>query len=84
MKQLNILCSAVAAGQVEQVIPLGGFKPRKWWRSKCKKRIKADEQLQEPWDIAPGGYQVGNFPPLFAEWNDHFRDAARRFWLHYD
>lgn len=40
--------------------------------------------IAEPWDIAPGGYQVGNFPPLFAEWNDHFRDAARRFWLHYD
>ncbi len=34
--------------------------------------------------ISLGGYQVGNFPPLFAEWNDHFRDAARRFWLHYD
>ncbi|MBY7189188.1 glycogen debranching protein GlgX [Escherichia ruysiae] len=40
--------------------------------------------IAEPWDIAPGGYQVGNFPPLFAEWNDHFRDAARRFWLHYN
>lgn len=40
--------------------------------------------IAEPWDIAHGGYQVGNFPPLFAEWNDHFRDAARRFWLHYD
>ena len=39
--------------------------------------------IAEPWDIAPGGYQVG-IPPLFAEWNDHFRDAARRFWLHYD
>ena len=32
-------------------------------------------------DIGEGGYQVGNFPPLFAEWNDHFRDAVRRFWL---
>ncbi|EFD1055877.1 glycogen debranching protein GlgX [Escherichia coli] len=40
--------------------------------------------IAEPWDIAAGGYQVGNFPPLFAEWNDHFRDAARRFWLHYN
>ncbi|WP_230353466.1 glycogen debranching protein GlgX [Lelliottia sp. WAP21] len=37
--------------------------------------------IAEPWDIGEGGYQVGNFPPLFAEWNDHFRDAARRFWL---
>lgn len=37
--------------------------------------------IAEPWDIGPGGYQVGNFPPPFAEWNDHYRDAARRFWL---
>lgn len=37
--------------------------------------------IAEPWDIGEGGYQVGNFPPLFAEWNDHFRDAVRRFWL---
>lgn len=37
--------------------------------------------IAEPWDIGPGGYQVGNFPPLFAEWNDHFRDGIRRFWL---
>lgn len=37
--------------------------------------------IAEPWDIGEGGYQVGNFPPLFAEWNDHYRDAARRFWL---
>lgn len=37
--------------------------------------------IAEPWDIGPGGYQVGNFPAPFAEWNDHFRDAVRRFWL---
>lgn len=37
--------------------------------------------IAEPWDIGEGGYQVGNFPPPFAEWNDHFRDATRRFWL---
>lgn len=37
--------------------------------------------IAEPWDIGPGGYQVGNFPAPFAEWNDHFRDATRRFWL---
>jgi len=40
--------------------------------------------IAEPWDIGPGGYQVGNYPPLFAEWNDHYRDAVRRFWLHGD
>jgi len=36
--------------------------------------------IAEPWDIGPGGYQLGAFPPPFAEWNDKFRDDARRFW----
>jgi isoamylase len=36
--------------------------------------------ISEPWDIGPGGYQLGNHPPGFAEWNDKFRDSARRFW----
>ena len=43
--------------------------------------LSALKLIAEPWDVGPGGYQVGNFPPPFAEWNDHFRDAARRFWL---
>lgn len=38
--------------------------------------------VAEPWDIGPGGYQAGNFPPPFAEWNDRFRDSVRRYWLH--
>ncbi|MCS3406285.1 MULTISPECIES: glycogen debranching protein GlgX [Gammaproteobacteria] len=37
--------------------------------------------IAEPWDIGPGGYQVGGFPGRFAEWNDHYRDDMRRFWL---
>ena len=36
--------------------------------------------IAEPWDIGPGGYQLGNFPPGFGEWNDRFRDTVRRFW----
>jgi glycogen operon protein len=36
--------------------------------------------IAEPWDIGPGGYQVGNFPPGWAEWNDKFRDNVRGFW----
>jgi isoamylase len=36
--------------------------------------------ISEPWDCGPGGYQVGGFPPGWAEWNDHFRNAARDFW----
>ena len=36
--------------------------------------------IAEPWDVGPGGYQLGRFPPAIAEWNDRFRDCARRFW----
>ncbi|WP_019143006.1 glycogen debranching protein GlgX [Noviherbaspirillum massiliense] len=36
--------------------------------------------ISEPWDIGPGGYQVGNQPPGVAEWNDRFRDDVRSFW----
>ncbi len=36
--------------------------------------------IGEPWDIGPGGYQVGGFPPGWAEWNDKYRDVVRSFW----
>ena len=36
--------------------------------------------IAEPWDIGPGGYQLGNFGPGWAEWNDRYRDTLRRFW----
>ena len=36
--------------------------------------------ITEPWDCGPGGYQVGRFPPGWAEWNDRYRDTVRRFW----
>jgi glycogen operon protein len=36
--------------------------------------------ISEPWDIGPGGYQLGRHPPGFAEWNDRYRDGVRRFW----
>ncbi len=36
--------------------------------------------IAEPWDIGPGGYQVGNFPPLWTEWNGQYRDTVRDFW----
>jgi len=36
--------------------------------------------IAEPWDVGPGGYQVGNFPPLWTEWNGKFRDSVRDFW----
>src|SRR4051794_10232446 len=36
--------------------------------------------IAEPWDVGEGGYQVGNFPVLWTEWNGKYRDAVRRFW----
>jgi glycogen operon protein len=36
--------------------------------------------IAEPWDVGEGGYQVGNFPPLWTEWNGKFRDTVRDFW----
>ena len=38
------------------------------------------KMIAEPWDIGPGGYQVGNFPPGWAEWTDRFRDDVRDYW----
>ena len=48
--------------------------------------IQQDPQLMsakffaEPWDIGPGGYQLGHFPNHWSEWNDQYRDTVRRFW----
>ncbi|MEQ1735600.1 MAG: glycogen debranching protein GlgX [Rhodoglobus sp.] len=36
--------------------------------------------IAEPWDLGPGGYQVGNFPPQWTEWNGQYRDTVRDFW----
>lgn len=49
--------------------------------------LAADQVLQgtkliaEPWDVGPDGWQTGNFPPGWADWNDRFRDSTRDFWL---
>jgi isoamylase len=37
--------------------------------------------IAEPWDVGPGGWRTGQFPPPFAEWNDKFRNSVRSFWL---
>ena len=44
------------------------------------KVLKGTKLIAEPWDIGYGGYQVGAFPSEWAEWNDKYRDAVRRFW----
>jgi len=38
------------------------------------------KMVAEPWDVGPGGYQLGNFPPGWSEWNGKYRDVVRRFW----
>jgi glycogen operon protein len=43
--------------------------------------LQGVKMIAEPWDIGPGGYQVGQFPRGWLEWNDRFRDTARAFWM---
>ena len=59
-----------------------GFDPGSGFSTRCARtrscsRVKL---ISEPWDLGPGGYQLGHHPPGFAEWNDRFRDSTRRFW----
>ena len=42
--------------------------------------LRGVKLIAEPWDCGPGGYQVGGFPPGWAEWNDRYRDEVRDFW----
>lgn len=42
--------------------------------------LSSAKLIAEPWDPGPGGYQLGNFPHRWGEWNDRFRDTVRRFW----
>ena len=46
-------------------------------RTRCVSQVKL---IAEPWDVGEGGYQVGNFPPLWTEWNGKYRDTVRDFW----
>lgn len=42
--------------------------------------LSSRKLIAEPWDLGPGGYRLGGFPPEWAEWNDRFRDTLRGFW----
>jgi glycogen operon protein len=42
--------------------------------------VSSVKLIAEPWDVGDGGYQVGNFPPLWSEWNGRYRDTIRDFW----
>ncbi|TCR68280.1 glycogen operon protein [Bosea sp. BK604] len=59
-----------------------GFDPRSGFfdamgQDPMLRRVKL---IGEPWDIGPGGYQVGGFPPGWSEWNDKYRDTVRAYW----
>ncbi|RDJ27180.1 glycogen debranching enzyme GlgX [Bosea caraganae] len=59
-----------------------GFDPRSGFfdamgQDPVLRRVKL---IGEPWDIGPGGYQVGGFPPGWSEWNDKYRDTVRAYW----
>ena len=43
--------------------------------------LKQSKLIVEPWDVGLGGWQTGNFPDRFSEWNDRYRDDVRKFWL---
>ncbi len=46
----------------------------------CDPVVSQLKLIAEPWDLGEGGYQVGNFPPLWSEWNGHYRDHMRDYW----
>jgi glycogen operon protein len=59
-----------------------GFDNRSGFLKACSQDpvLGSIKLIAEPWDCGPGGYQVGAFPPGWAEWNDRFRDTVRDFW----
>jgi glycogen operon protein len=59
-----------------------GFDPRSGFFDALRQDpvLARAKLISEPWDIGPGGYQLGRHPPGFAEWNDRFRDGTRRYW----
>ena len=59
-----------------------GFDNRSGFLKACSQDpvLAGVKLIAEPWDTGPGGYQVGGFPPGWAEWNDKYRDTVRDFW----
>jgi isoamylase len=60
----------------------GGFDSHSGFLKACDQDpvLSTVKLIAEPWDIGPGGYQVGGFPPGWSEWNDRYRDTVRDFW----
>lgn len=68
--------AATLARELHEVNRLGSF-----FDIICQDPVISQVKLiAEPWDLGEGGYQVGNFPPGWAEWNDKYRDCMRRYW----
>jgi glycogen operon protein len=61
----------------------GGFDRRAPFLAACAQDPVLSQALliAEPWDMGPGGYRLGDFPPGWLEWNDRYRDTVRGFWL---
>ena len=59
-------------------VAMGGAMMQMMLQDPVLKRVKL---IAEPWDAGPGGYRTGSFPAPWREWNDRYRDGARRFWL---
>jgi glycogen operon protein len=59
-----------------------GFDNRSGFLKACNQDpvLRTVKLIAEPWDLGPGGYQVGGFPPGWGEWNDRYRDTVRDFW----
>jgi isoamylase len=59
-----------------------GFDNRSGFLKACSQDpvLATVKLIAEPWDCGPGGYQVGEFPPGWSEWNDKFRNTVRDFW----
>ena len=59
-----------------------GFDESSGFLDSCRQDpvLSQSKLIAEPWDCGPGGYQVGRFPPGWAEWNDRFRDTVRAYW----
>ena len=68
--------AATLAREAPDVDPLGSFLGI-MRQDPVLSRLKL---IAEPWDLGEGGYQVGNFPPGWSEWNDRYRDAVRSYW----
>ncbi|NBB82207.1 MAG: glycogen debranching protein GlgX [Alphaproteobacteria bacterium] len=60
----------------------GGFSPNAAFFAAVRQDpvLSAVKLIAEPWDIGPGGYRLGEYPPGWAEWNDRYRDSVRRYW----